>query len=76
MAPGRSFTLPGVSCKTVVKTYMYCLAVSRCRQAVSLLHLMLALCRQALPVDIFYLLLAIPGHSFVWIFGTKLPIYK
>jgi len=41
-----------------------------------LLRLPLALCRQALPIDIFAFLLAIPGHSFVWIFGTKLPIYK
>jgi len=36
-----------------------------------LLRLALALCRQALPVDIFALLLAIPGHSFVWIFGQS-----
>jgi len=41
-----------------------------------LLRLALALCRQTLPVDIFALLLAIPDHSFIWIFGTKLPIYK
>jgi len=32
--------------------------------------------RQTLPVDIFLLLFAIPGHSLIWIFGTKLPIYK
>jgi len=41
-----------------------------------LLRLALAWCRQALPVHIFALLLAILGHSFVFIFGTKLPIYK
>jgi len=40
-----------------------------------LLRLALALCRQALPVGIFALL-AVPGYSFVWTFGTKLPIYK
>jgi len=49
-----------------------CLALG----ASSLLRLALSLCRRALPVDIFALLLAIPGHSFVWTFGTKLPIYK
>jgi len=41
-----------------------------------LLRLALSLCRRALPVDIFALVLAIPGHSFVWTFGAKLPIYK
>jgi len=41
-----------------------------------LLRLALALCRRALPVDIFALLLAILGHSFVWTFGAKLPMYK
>jgi len=41
-----------------------------------LFRLALALRRQALPVDIFLLLLAIPGHSFIWTFGAKLPIYK
>jgi len=41
-----------------------------------LLFLALALCHRAPPVDIFALLLAIPGHSFVWNFGAKLPIYK
>jgi len=46
------------------------------RLADGLFRLALALCRQALPVDIFLILLAIPGHSLVWIFGTKLPIYK
>jgi len=40
------------------------------------LRLALSLCRWVLPVDIFALLLAIPGHSFVWTFGAKLPIYK
>ena len=40
------------------------------------LRLALSLCRRALLVDIFTLLLAIPGHSFVWTFGAKLPIYK
>ena len=30
----------------------------------------------ALAVDIFALLLAILGHSFVWTYGAKLPIYK
>ena len=41
-----------------------------------LLRLALYFCRRALPVDIFALLLAIPGHSFIWTFGAKLPIYK
>ena len=41
-----------------------------------LLRLALSLCRRALPVDIFALLLAILGHSFIWTFGAKLPIYK
>jgi len=41
-----------------------------------LFRLALASCRQALLVDIFLLLLAISGHSLVWIFITKLPIYK
>jgi len=49
-----------------------CLALD----AGDLLRLALSLCRRALPVDIFALLLAIPGHSFVWTFGAKLPIYK
>ena len=48
-----------------------CLALG----AGSLFRLALALCRQTLPVDIFALLL-FSGYSFVWIFGTKLPIYK
>ena len=41
-----------------------------------LFRLTLSLCRRALPVDIFALLLAILGLSFVWTFGAKLPIYK
>jgi len=41
-----------------------------------LLRLALSLCRRALLVDIFALLLAIPGHSFVWTFGAMLSIYK
>jgi len=44
--------------------------------ASGLLRLALSLCRRALSVAIFALLLAIPGHSFVWTFGAKLPIYK
>ena len=55
-----------------------------CRQAVTnsgawlalVWRLALALCRGALPVDIFSFLLVIPGHSFVWTFGAKLPMYK
>jgi len=49
-----------------------CLAPS----AGDLLRMALALCRRAFPVDIFALLLAIPGHSFVWTFRAKLPIFK
>jgi len=41
-----------------------------------LFRLALALCRQALPVDIFFLLLAIPGHSLIWIFGQSFPSTK
>jgi len=41
-----------------------------------LFRLALASHHQALPVDFFLLLLAIPSHLLVWIFGTKLPIYK
>jgi len=52
-----------------------CLALGW-RLAGGLFRLALASCRQALPVEIFLLLLVIPGHSLVWIFGTKLPIYK
>jgi len=40
------------------------------------LRLALSLCCRALLVDIFALLLAISGYSFVWTFGAKLPIYK
>jgi len=52
-----------------------CLALGW-RVAGGLFCLALVSRRQALPVDIFLLLFAIPGHSLVWIFGTKLPIYK
>ena len=41
-----------------------------------LFRLALASCRQALPVDIFLLLLAIPGHSLIWIFGQSFPPTK
>jgi len=41
-----------------------------------LFRLALASCCQALSVDIFFLLLVIPSHSLVWIFGTNLSIYK
>jgi len=91
LAAGRMVSPLGASEQTVGKITSYRPAVSRSRQAVSnsgtwltlglrlaggLFHLAVALCRQALPVDIFLLLLAISGHSLVWIFGTKLPIYK
>jgi len=41
-----------------------------------LFRLALASCRQALLVDIFLLLLAIPGHSLIWIFGQSFPSTK
>jgi len=80
LAPGGKVSPPGGIEQTRGKTNSYCSAVSSYRQAVrnrgawlalgwrltgGLFRLALASCRQALPVDIFLLLLAIPGHSLV-----------
>jgi len=80
LAPsGRVSPLGGIE-QTGGKTNSYRPAVSSYRQVVrnrgawlalgwrltgGLFRLALASCRQALPVDIFLLLLAIPGHSLV-----------
>jgi len=90
-APGGRVSPPGGIEQTVGKTGSYRPAVSSYRQAVrnrgawlalgwrltgGLFRLALASCRQALPVDIFLLLLAIPGHSLIWIFGQSFPSTK
>jgi len=62
-------------CRQAVTNSSACLVLGW-RMADSLFRLALVSRRQALLVDIFLLLFAIPGHSLVWIFGTKLPIYK
>jgi len=90
-APGGRVSPPGASHQTGGKSCRYRPAVTKCRQAVTnssaclalgwrltggLFRLALASCRQALPVDIFLLLLAISGHSLIWIFGQSFPSTK
>jgi len=90
-APGGRVSPPSASHQTGGKSCRYRPAVSSYRQAVrnkgaclalgwhltgGLLRLALASCRQALPVDIFLLLLAISGHSLIWIFGQSFPSTK
>ena len=86
MAPGGRVSPPCGIGQTGAKIGSYRLAVSSYRQAVrsrgawrltgGLFRLALASCRQALPVDIFLLLLAISGHSLIWIFGQSFPSTK
>ena len=80
LAPSGRVSPPGGSEQTGGKTISYRPAMSSYRQAVcnrgawlalcwrltgSLFRLALASCRQALPIDIFLLLLVIRGHSLV-----------
>jgi len=91
LAPGGKVSPQSGIEQTGGKTGSYRPAVSSYRQAVrnrgawlalgwrltgGLFHLALASCRQALPVDIFLLLLAILGHSLIWIFGQSFPSTK
>jgi len=91
MAPDGRVSPPGGIGQTEGKTGCYRPAVSSYRQAVrnrgawlalgwrltgGLFRLALASCRQALPVDIFLLLLAISGHSLIWILGQSFPSTK
>jgi len=91
LAPGGRVSPPGGIEQTGGKTGSYRPTVSSYRQAVhnrgawlalgwrltgGLFRLALASCRQALPVDIFLLLLAISGHSLIWIFGQSFPSTK
>jgi len=66
LAPGGRVSPPGASHQTRGKSSRYRPAMASSGAWLALVwRLALSLCRRALPVDIFALLLTIPGHSFV-----------